>query len=488
MLWVVAALTVVRLIIATSTGISDTEAYYVSWARWPSLSYYDHPPLVAWTTWLVPSGTGALGLRLLSVACAAALALLVNHLATRMFSERAGFFATVIVSVLPSFMMTSVLVNPEALLAPIWMGMLVALYDLRDRDEWWRPLVVGLLVGIGFLAKYTALLAVPIAVAWIATSPETRRWLARPSFYASGALALVIASPVILWNAMRGFPSVRLHLVERAVAPSFATYAHNALHTLLSQLSLFHPLAFPFLAATAILVIPRARHDPRYRFLAWTGVPTLVFFLAMMVRVRDAEPHWPMVAYMPIAIAMAGMLDASLRRRLATGYVAALGTSSMVGLALYGIHIASPVLIGHLSEAHYDAAADPVNETLGWDRIHGAIDRVAERLGGRTVVVSSHNVLCGHLEVELGDSPPVFCASPRRTEYDFVGRGVPPRNAPIVYVDTVRYTRDPTEATARSCSLAEQVDVTRAGHTVQSVRIWACDVPSNGDDIRQALR
>ena len=43
----------VRLIAASSTGLSDTEAYYAQWARVPALSYYDHPPLVAWTTWIV---------------------------------------------------------------------------------------------------------------------------------------------------------------------------------------------------------------------------------------------------------------------------------------------------------------------------------------------------------------------------------------------------------------------------------------------------
>ena len=483
---VIVVLTLVRIGITTGTGLSDTEAYYVSWARWPSLSYYDHPPLVAWLTWLVPKEATPVGWRFVTVVCTAVFALLVNELATRMFSARAGFFATVLVSVLPAFMMTSVLVNPEALLAPLWIAALIALYDLREHDEWWRPLWLGSLVGVGFLAKYTAVLVVPLGIGWLATSPETRRWLRRPSLYAAGLVALALATPVIVWNATRGFPTVRLHFVERAATFSLAVYSHNAVHTVTSQLALFHPLVFPCLAATAVLVVMRAR-DPRYRFLAWAGVPTLLFFLAMMVRVRDAEPHWPMVAYVPLAIAMAGMLDASAHRRLAHGYIGTLATVTMVGLGLYCVHIASPVLLERIPAADYDANADPVNETLGWDRVHEAIRRAADGLGPRAVVVSNHNVLCGHIEVELDDSPPVYCKSAHRTEYDFVGRGEPPSDAPIVYVESARYSLDPATAVGRPCSLGERVDVERAGRTVQSVRVWSCDVP-RAEDIRQARR
>src|SRR5258708_11521206 len=43
-----------------------------------------------------------------------------------------------------------------------------------------------------------------------------RRWLRRPSFYAGGLTALFLALPVVAWNAVRGWPSIRLHIMERA--------------------------------------------------------------------------------------------------------------------------------------------------------------------------------------------------------------------------------------------------------------------------------
>ncbi|HKW51295.1 MAG TPA: hypothetical protein VJQ53_06115, partial [Candidatus Eisenbacteria bacterium] len=60
--WLVAALgglVVLRLVIAAYTPVIDDEAYYWNWSRHLSLSYLDHPPLVAWLGALATSGARA---------------------------------------------------------------------------------------------------------------------------------------------------------------------------------------------------------------------------------------------------------------------------------------------------------------------------------------------------------------------------------------------------------------------------------------------
>src|SRR5580692_1662105 len=194
--------TSVRLLIASTTGLSDTEAYYAQWSRFPALSYYDHPPLVAWTTWLVRHVSSEPWVaRLTPILCAAAFGSLLYRLGSRLFSPRAGFLAVAIVTVIPAFAFVGFLLNPEGLLAPLWILFLLLLDDLREHDEPWRPLALGAVVGVAFLAKYTAVLAVPVALAYVAGGPSTRRWLRRPSFYLAGVVALGIATPVVVWNA-----------------------------------------------------------------------------------------------------------------------------------------------------------------------------------------------------------------------------------------------------------------------------------------------
>src|SRR5215472_19087832 len=48
----IAGATLVRLLFISATDIANGEAYYYVWSRFPSLSYYDHPPLVGWMAWL----------------------------------------------------------------------------------------------------------------------------------------------------------------------------------------------------------------------------------------------------------------------------------------------------------------------------------------------------------------------------------------------------------------------------------------------------
>jgi 4-amino-4-deoxy-L-arabinose transferase-like glycosyltransferase len=456
--------------------LSDTEAYYAQWARSPSLSYYDHPPLVAWTTWLATRlASGAWVTRLGPVAYAAAFDALLYRLTTRLFSPRAGFFALAVVNVIPAFFFTGFLLNPEGLLAPLWVLFLLLLLDLRDHDEPWRPLAAGAVVGVAFLAKYTALCAVPVALLYVAGSGRTRRWLRRPSFYLAGVVAFAIASPVVVWNALEGWPTVRLHLSERMARPAAESLASAIWRVGAAQLVVFQPLVLPGLLGVLVVALRRATRDERYRLVATASLPVLAFLLAVMVRAGDSEPHWTMVAYAPLVVAAGGLLDESTGRlgRFTRLYSRAALLLSAGVAALYLVHLGSPALARALPS--YNPNADPINETLGWDRVAAAVRSQAGELGRGAVVAGAHNVLCGHLQAALDDTPPVYCASPRRTEYDFLGRRTPPSGLPIVFVNSDRYPDDPALALPRHrCIHAQDVAIERSGLRVGRYRIHQC--------------
>jgi hypothetical protein len=471
-----------RLVIATVTGLSDTEAYYSQWARFPDLSYYDHPPLVAWATWLVQHLTSEpWAVRLTPVLSAAAFSALLYRLGARLFSPRAGFLAVAIVTATPAFAFVGFLVNPEGLLAPLWMLFLLLLDDLREKDEPWRPLALGAVIGVAFLAKYTAVLAVPVTVLYVAGSPSSRRWLHRPSFYLAGGVALAIATPVVAWNYLHGWPSLRLHLSERMGRPPGEAVASALLRVGSGQLALFHPLIFPALLAVLGYALHRARRDERYRLLATASLPVLAFLLFVMVRAGDSESHWTMVAYMPLAAAAGGVLDESVGRlrQFSMLYLRVALVSSGALVALYATHLQSPALMNAAS--FYDPNADPFIETIGWENVRAAVASHASTLGPRTVVAGAHNVLCGHLQEAIDDEPPVYCASPRRTEFDFVGRRSPPVDAPVVFVNSDRYPDDAALALPHHvCTRAQDVEVKRGDRVVARYRVHDC-LPRDGD-------
>lgn len=479
----IAAMTVFRLLIISTTGLTDTEAYYFSWSRVLDWSYYDHPPLVAWSArlWTVASHA-AFAVRVGPVAYAALAGVLLYRLGARLFSARAGFFAVLVVTVLPGAFFTSFVLNPEGLLAPLWLWVLLSLDGLRRGREAWRPLVVGFAIGTAFLAKYTAVLAVPIALLFVATTPSLRHWLRRPSFYAAGLLALVLTTPVLYWNVEHHWPSVALHLSERMPPLTPAALVRNVRQLVAGQLVVFHPLVLPALLATIVPTIRRARVDDRYRLLAWAGAPVLAFFYAVMIRVCDAESHWTLVGYMALAVALGAHVDELFerlpqrRKRFLRWAVHGVAALSFTAFGVYFVHAQTLVLARFLSPPVYDVHVDPVIETMGWDLVQRAIAFEAKAAGPDTVVVSTHNVLCGHAAVALGDHPRVYCASPRRTEFDFIDRRTPPAQVPVIYLDSPRYPGDRAAALpGRSCRLAQNVDVTHDGAAVSEFRLFACD-------------
>jgi 4-amino-4-deoxy-L-arabinose transferase-like glycosyltransferase len=475
-------LTVVRLIVAARTGLSDTEAYYAGWSRFPSLSYYDHPPLVAWTTWLVRRcSTDAWAVRIGPVLCSAAFGALLYRVGARLFSPRAGFFAVVLVAAIPVFEFVGFLLNPEALLAPLWMLFILSLDDLKTNDEPWRPFVTGALIGVAFLAKYTALLGVPVALLYVAGSPSTRRWLSRPTFYVSGAIALAIATPVLLWNSAHGWPTLHLHLEERMVRPSTEGLGQAFARVGAGQLALFHPVALPAFVALLVYAVARARRDERYRLLATASLPVLAFLLVMMVRAADSEPHWTMMGYAPLAVVAGGVLDESTGRlrRFAEWTLQATLFASAAAVGAYAVHLASPALMDAFPS--YNPNADPSTETIGWDRIRDTVASHAAALGPGTVVAAAHNVLCGHVQAAIDDSPPVYCPSPRRTQFDFEGRKSPPVGVPVVFVDSDRYPADIAQALPHHrCVDAQDVELQRGGHVLGRYRIHECRPEGGG--------
>lgn len=504
--WVAAA-TLIRLVCVAPLPISNGEAYYASWSRFLDWSYYDHPPLVAWMVRATTVfGSSPAAVRLGPILAAGAFGLLVYRLAERLFRPRAAFFALVLVTALPVFLASSFVLNPEAPLAPLWVGFLCVLEGMRKRDGWYRPLLAGLLLGCAFLAKYTAVLLVPAALIYVASSAPTRRWLRRPSFYAGGVVALVVTLPVLIWNQARGWPSVRLHLVERAsaalpvagenrinqlVAVSSSTGAghlESLLRVLVGQLMSYSPLLAPLLVMALVAALRRSRRDDRDLFVTAFSWPVLIPLLIAMTRFQDAEQHWTMMAMVPAVLAAGHYADEYWSRSKRLRAVALAGIAlSGVAFLLGNIHARSTALLRLIPADRYDARADMINELIGWDEVRASVTRAAVSTPGSVVVASNHYSLCGRLMFEMGDAPPVYCPAARRSAFDFFDRRDPPPDATVIAVTTDIHDELPAGLEGRSCGVADTVDIERGGRRVARYFVQSCP-PVPVDSERRASR
>ncbi|MGH7434408.1 MAG: hypothetical protein ACRENE_01905, partial [Polyangiaceae bacterium] len=338
-----------------------------------------------------------------------------------------------------------------------------------------------------------ALLLVPAALVYVACSPPMRRWLRRPSFYAGGLTALFIALPVIAWNMARGWPSLRLHFVERAgvsvpvagentvnqlVAISSSSgsgFLQGVARVAVGQLMSYSPLLAPLLVLGLARALRRVRTDDRDLFVSAFTWPVLLPLLAAMVVLKDAEQHWTMVAFLPAAIAAGRAIDEAWTKAKRPPVLATLGVAlSALAFVVANVHAHSTVLLDLIPADKYDPRADMINELAGWDQVSASMRQAAHGASGHVVLASNHYSLCGRLLFETADSPPTYCPTARRSAFAFFGRQDPPVDATVVTLTSDIHEELPAGLQGRECSVVDSVEVQRGGRDVAHYLVRSC--------------
>jgi 4-amino-4-deoxy-L-arabinose transferase-like glycosyltransferase len=270
LLLLVLAATLIRLAFATALGLGVDESYMVASGRTLSLGYFDHPPASWWLAWAAShiAGTEApIVVRLPFIGLFALSTWLMFRLGTAIAGERAGLWAAVLLNLSPVFgVTTGTWVLPDgpldcALLGAAWC--LVCALPARGRAAllWWAG--AGLCAGLALFSKYSAALTMVGAFAYLLTCRTHRHWLARPHPYFAGLLALLVFSPVIVWNATHHWASFAFQ-GERAAAGTY-----------------FHPLnSLIVLGGEALFVLP------------WIWAPLMARFVAALRRGPATWHSW----------------------------------------------------------------------------------------------------------------------------------------------------------------------------------------------------
>jgi 4-amino-4-deoxy-L-arabinose transferase-like glycosyltransferase len=294
-------------------ALSPQEAYYWEWSRHLDLSYFDHPPLVAWTIRVVTALLGD-GERAIRVAAALHSGLFCAFLwlsARRLFGSRAALVAIAAAAVVPLFSLGQVISTPDA---PLLSGWAMALYfTIRALDEE-RPawlLAAGAATGWAILGKYTGFLLLPQILAALLLDPRGRRMLRTPWPWAGAALALVLFSPVLLWNWRHAGASFAFQTVERVEGSTFRPVLVARYVGL--QAALLSPVVLLLLVEAVVTSVRRWRL-PAFRLCALFAAP-LLLVATIVSPFHWVKGNW-LAPVWPTALAAAAMLFLERGERL----------------------------------------------------------------------------------------------------------------------------------------------------------------------------
>jgi 4-amino-4-deoxy-L-arabinose transferase-like glycosyltransferase len=216
----IAAMTVLRIVYASSIELRTDEAYYWTWSKENVLSFLDHPPGIAW---FIRFGTAIFGDTNLGVRFAGIVAMLVTQLLLADIVRRVTHDARAVALALlmPEaalyYGLLMAKVSPDVAMIPFAVAMLWALVRLHESGDarWW--LAAGLFAGLALLSKLTAAMLLPAVVAFMLVPAWRGRWLLSPYPWLAALLAVVMFLPALIWNAQHDWASFRFQFV-RAVA------------------------------------------------------------------------------------------------------------------------------------------------------------------------------------------------------------------------------------------------------------------------------
>ncbi|MFM9958381.1 MAG: ArnT family glycosyltransferase [Phycisphaerales bacterium] len=506
------AVTVVRLVFLWGSPyeLSADEAQYWDWSRNLELSYHTKGPGAAWTIAASTAllGTSEFGVRAPAVLGGAvmmlALALLARRMAPPSEGGQAALMAVVACLCIPAYHAAAMLMTIDGPMLACWAVAALAAWGMHenaggaDAPSPSEPrggararglgtllawgVLSGAAIGVGFLFKYTILLG---AVGMLAFLLLTRRGRVRsilPALAAAALVFVVCISPVLIWNAQRGWPTLA-HLLGHLglagsdlPASSKTTRAYTPMWTL-EYLGVLIGLAGPVVVCMVLAVREGMKHRtptvreglvstsrqsevkqkekplPHGRGAVRAGallgvcgaLPVLLTYLVVSF-FTDVEGNWPIgawVALIPItgvaaarvmrehAERVRAWLALPLKSRPRAGVFRKKPESAFQiawhwGIGFGVVAWAGMMLLLPISKLPWVGALVPVHRVSGARELAGAVDAERARLemqtGTPAIVIGARYTHTALLAFYCEGRPAVFSAASRlgdrRSAYD----------------------------------------------------------------------
>ena len=262
-------------------------------------------------------------------------------------------------------------VAPDTALIPFAVAMIWSLVRLAESGDlrWW--LAAGVFGGLSLLSKFTGIMLVPAVLAFMLVPDWRLRQLRSPYPWVAALIAIVIFSPVLIWNYQHDWATFRFQSVRATTSYGLSLRTFGDFIGL--QWGLVGFVLFPVVLVGVALTAWRGyrTREPVAILLSTAVIVPFAYFLVKSLTLRVGDT-WPMFLW-PAGFAAAAINVAVLpRENWRAGIIRATPfwarTSVVTGIGFIVIvfvyYVATPFnFIGRI---------DPVGSEAGFDDVGGA--------------------------------------------------------------------------------------------------------------------
>src|SRR5437773_694906 len=375
------ALTAIRLSILATTDLEFDEAHYWMWSERLAPAYFSKGPAISFAIRASTAvfGTNGFGVRFFSPLLAAGTSLLLFYFARRLFSTTAGLWAVIALNVTPILNIGAFVMTIDALSIFFWVAAMFTFWLALEKSpqfSWHWPLT-GLLIGLGFLSKYTNALELVSIVLVLALAPRLRHEFKRPGFYLLVGIFALCTVPPIVWNAQHAWVTLA-HLRSRGgIEQGFGLHPVEVLSFIGEHFLAYSPFLFLALAWGVIGSWRRVNQQFKVLFLMWFGLPVFLFYLLLSIN-KSAAPNWDGLAFLGFGLLAVYFwwerLEASVILRLCAS------VALLVGVIMSVIALDTDLL----RTAGYPLwRRDPSDRMRGWKSATSAVEKMRNDLEGQ---------------------------------------------------------------------------------------------------------
>jgi 4-amino-4-deoxy-L-arabinose transferase-like glycosyltransferase len=296
--------TFIRGYLAWWCELGNDEVYYWTYALFPDLSHFDHPPMVGIIIQIFTLNLlfdHEFFIRLGSVILMSLNTWIVYLIGEKIKDKITGIYSALLFNTSGyGFIITGVFMLPDTPQMFFWLLSIYFLTQSLTSESITKKakvslLWLGLLIGLGMISKYTTVFIWLGVFLYILIFDK--RWFRIKSLYLSVFISLMVFTPVIYWNIKNDFISFtfqggRLHFLDTAIRFDYLFME------IFGQFFYNNPVNFIIIIAALLALLKTKTDENRsfIRLILMIAIPLILVFIFFSL-FRRTLPHWSAPGY-----------------------------------------------------------------------------------------------------------------------------------------------------------------------------------------------
>jgi len=374
----------IRGFIAGFIEFGYDEVYYRTYALFPDISHFDHPPMLGWMIQLFTLNLTLdheFFIRLTAVVLGTANTWIIFRIGKLIKDARTGLYAALLYTTsFYGFILCGLFILPDAPQSFFWLLTLWFLLRSLPNQQITREsrndlFVAGLAAGLAILSKYHSVFLLSGAFLFILL--YNRKWLAiRETWYAF-LLIILCCIPILLWNINNDFISFSFHGSRTTTEAGPLLHPEFLLVEILGEFFYNNPVNVVVMLLSLIALMRGARFigKPYRNLILWISLPMIAAFW-LFALFAQTLPHWTGPAFFGLILIAAAWLSEpnnrhNQRRIIPPVIVGALGL--LITLLVLAV---GQIRFGWLPLAKW-TGRDFTHDLYGWKQLGEKFEPVA---------------------------------------------------------------------------------------------------------------